>query len=31
MAAADENVLVEDYLHILRTHVLAAARYLGST
>jgi succinyl-diaminopimelate desuccinylase len=31
MAAADENVLVEDYLHILKTHVLAAARYLGST
>jgi len=30
IAAADENVLVEDYLHILRTHVLAAARYLGS-
>ena len=31
MAAADENIRVEDYLHILRTHVLAAARYLGST
>src|SRR5215475_11783928 len=31
LAAADENVLVEDYLHILRTHVLAAVRYLGST
>jgi succinyl-diaminopimelate desuccinylase len=30
MAAADENVLVEDYLHILKTHVLSAARYLGS-
>ena len=30
MAAADENVLIEDYLHILKTHVLAAARYLGS-
>ncbi len=30
MAAADENVLIEDYLHILKTHVLAAARYLGT-
>ena len=30
MAAADENVLIEDYLHILKTHVVAAARYLGS-
>ena len=28
MAAADENVLIEDYLHILKTHVLAAVRYL---
>jgi succinyl-diaminopimelate desuccinylase len=31
MAAADENVLIEDYLHILKTHVLAAVRYLGGT
>lgn len=30
MAAADENVLVEDFLHILRTHVLAAVRYLNA-
>ena len=30
MAAADENVLIEEFLHILKTHVLAAARYLGS-
>jgi len=30
MAAADENVLIEDYLHILKTHVLAAVRYLGA-
>jgi len=29
MAAADENVLIDDYLHILKTHVLAAVRYLG--
>jgi succinyl-diaminopimelate desuccinylase len=29
MAAADENVVIEDYLHILKTHVLAAVRYLG--
>ncbi|MBV9785892.1 MAG: M20/M25/M40 family metallo-hydrolase [Acidisphaera sp.] len=28
MGGADENVLVEDYLHILRTHTLASARYL---
>ena len=28
MAAADENGLIEDYLHILKTHVLAAVRYL---
>ncbi|HKM65329.1 MAG TPA: hypothetical protein VJY39_22855 [Acidisphaera sp.] len=28
MAAADGNVLIEDYLHVLRTHVLAGARYL---
>ena len=31
MAAADENIAVEDYLHILRTHALAAARYLTTT
>jgi len=30
MAAADENVVIADYLHILKTHVLAAARYLGT-
>jgi succinyl-diaminopimelate desuccinylase len=30
MAAADENVLIEDFLHILRTHVLSAVRYLGT-
>jgi succinyl-diaminopimelate desuccinylase len=30
MAAADENVLIDDYLHILKTHVLAAVRYLGA-
>jgi succinyl-diaminopimelate desuccinylase len=30
MAAADENVLIDDYLHILKTHVLSAARYLGA-
>jgi succinyl-diaminopimelate desuccinylase len=30
MAAADENIPVEDFLHILRTHALAAARYLAA-
>lgn len=30
MAAADENVLIEDFLHILKTHVLSAVRYLGT-
>jgi succinyl-diaminopimelate desuccinylase len=29
MAAADENIAVDDFLHILRTHTLAAARYLN--
>lgn len=29
MAAADENIPVDDFLHILRTHTLAAARYLN--
>ena len=28
MAADDENVPIEDFLHILKTHVLAALRYL---
>ena len=30
MAAADENVLIDDYLHILKMHVLAAVRYRGA-
>jgi succinyl-diaminopimelate desuccinylase len=30
MAADDENVPVEDFLHILKTHVLAALRYLNA-
>lgn len=30
MAAADENISVDDFLHILRTHTLAAARYLDN-
>jgi succinyl-diaminopimelate desuccinylase len=29
MGAADENIAVEDFRHILRTHTLAAARYLA--
>ena len=28
MAKADEHVEIEEYLHIVRTHVLAAAAYL---
>ncbi|WP_144186386.1 M20/M25/M40 family metallo-hydrolase [Elioraea rosea] len=28
MGAADENIALDDFLHILRTHTLAAARYL---
>ena len=28
MAKADEQVEIEEYLHIVRTHVLAAAAYL---
>jgi succinyl-diaminopimelate desuccinylase len=28
MGAADENVPVEDFLHVLRVHAIAAARYL---
>ena len=28
MGAADENIAVEDFHHVLRTHALAAARYL---
>jgi succinyl-diaminopimelate desuccinylase len=30
MGAADENMAVEDFVHILRTHTLAAARYLNA-
>jgi succinyl-diaminopimelate desuccinylase len=30
MAKADEQVEVEEYLHIVRTHALAAAAYLGA-
>jgi succinyl-diaminopimelate desuccinylase len=28
MGSSDENVPVEDYLHIVRTHVLSAYDYL---
>jgi succinyl-diaminopimelate desuccinylase len=28
MAAANENVRVDEFLHVLRVHTLAAARYL---
>jgi hypothetical protein len=28
MAAADENIEIEEFLHVLRVHTLAAARYL---
>jgi succinyl-diaminopimelate desuccinylase len=30
MGAADENILIEDFFHVLRTHTLAAARYLNN-
>jgi succinyl-diaminopimelate desuccinylase len=29
MGAADENVEIEEFLHIVRTHLLAAYDYLG--
>lgn len=29
MGAADEHIALDDFLHILRTHTLAAARYLN--
>jgi hypothetical protein len=28
MAAANENVRVDEFLHVLRVHTLAVARYL---
>lgn len=31
MAAANENIRVDEFLHVLRVHTLAAARYLTST
>jgi succinyl-diaminopimelate desuccinylase len=30
MGQPDESVSVDEYLHVLRTHVLAARRYLAA-